>query len=92
MKRKYFILWYKDIPDSDFICEYGGHTRVKVTRVPDVSCLPLVEGFYGVARDAFFIFENIGLRGGGTDELISAVAWFKKRLGLRSFRLVNVRK
>lgn len=92
MKTKYFALSYRNLPDTEFICDCTNKLRLKATRIKDLSTVPLIEGIIGVSETAFFIFENVSSISVDRNSILNAIDWFKIYLRIPTMRIVEVRK
>lgn len=90
VEGKYLLLSYRDIPNTDFICENGGDLRIRVLKIPKSEITMLPEGHLLGAMDKWvLVFENISARVvAEQEEIIRAVQWYKSRFGLQSMNLL----
>ena len=91
IEGKYLLVSYRDIPNTDFICEYEGDIRIKVSKI-EKSALPAPgHSFSGAAEKWILIFENISNKLiQEQDELLQAVQWYKSKIGLRAMSVIYV--
>ena len=90
LEAKYLIVHYRDMPDTDFLCEYDGDMRLKVSRIPksDILSLPL-NYFCAIVDSCILVFESIGHRSGTKEDMFNAIVWYKKRNGFKSMFILN---
>ncbi|HEY0053950.1 MAG TPA: hypothetical protein VGB63_01225 [Pedobacter sp.] len=90
LKANYFMVNYRDIPDTDFLCEYGGDMRLKVSKIPKSDFLSLpVDYLCAIVDSCVLVFENIGKRAGTREDMFNAIVWYKKKNGFKSMFLLN---
>lgn len=90
IEGKYLLLSYRDIPDTDFICENGGDLRIRVVKIPKTELTSLPEGLVLETVDKWvLIFENISNKIiKEREEVIRAVHWYKCKFGLQAMNLL----
>ena len=90
VEGKYLLLSYRDMPDTDFICENGGDLRIRVLKIPKSESKALPQGqLFGSIDKWILVFENISSRViAEQDEIIRAVYWYKCKFGLQSMNLL----
>ena len=91
MKRKYLILWCKNVPNTEIICDCESDVRIKATKVKEIGVMPLFEGIYGIAGGIYFLFEDISNWRADKEQLLNAIDWFKSYIKLPSLRIVEIR-
>jgi hypothetical protein len=82
---KYLLVKYRDLPDTEFICENGGDLRIRVSRVCRSQLKSLPEGFLlGVVDKSILVFENVStMLDQENDEIVRAVQWYRRQFGVK---------
>jgi hypothetical protein len=92
MSRNYFLLYCHTLPDTEFICEYGGPVRLKATLVTKKEDIPFfTDSLYGILEESIIVFENVGKQWVGKEELLIAINWFKNHIKSPAMRIVDGR-
>jgi hypothetical protein len=92
LEGKYLLVSYRDIPNTDFICEYDGDIRIRVSKVDRLKVKAVAKGpFLGTNDSWVLVFENISNRLiQEQDEIMRAVSWYKSKVGLGGMNLVYI--
>ena len=90
MEAAYFMVNYRDMPNTDFLCEYGGDVRLKVSKVDKTDLLSLSgEYLCAIVESCILVFENIGNSVGSKDDIFKAIFWYKKRNGFKTMFILK---
>lgn len=94
IEGKYLLLNYRDMPDTDFICENGGDLRIRVLRIPRNKLDTLPEGELLGAMDKWIlVFQNISNRMiTEQEELIRAVHWYTCKFGIQQMKMLYLKR
>lgn len=90
MSKEYLLLHYADIPHVDFICEYDGLMRIKVTQYNNRLLFPLIKtAIYAIGEGSLYLFEFVGIKLCGKEEIVNAINWYKNYLKISEMRIIG---
>lgn len=89
LEGKYLLLSYRDIPDTEFICERCGDLRIRVSFV-EPSELPIEsDSLEELGGQKVLVFENVSNKSVEEQgQYIAAIKWYKSKLGLKIMSLI----
>lgn len=89
-RTEYLVLIYKDLPDTDFLCECNGGIRLKITKVNKSRFFELSrKSLCAILDTCVLVFEDVSHSLVAKDDILRAISWYKKWAGQPRMLLLN---
>ncbi|WP_207425943.1 hypothetical protein [Pedobacter sp. SYSU D00535] len=78
-KNNFVVVTYSHLPNTEYLCDYEGAIRVKVSKLREQVAAHLsTSQIYALADNCVYLFEDIGSSICSAAELMPAIQWYKK--------------
>ncbi|WP_207534715.1 hypothetical protein [Desertivirga arenae] len=79
VRNNYLVLTYANLPDSQFLCDFRGTIRVKISRIREkINTLSAGTIICGITDDCILLFEDVGCKSITWKDIEGALAWYKR--------------
>ena len=87
---RYLVVTYKDVPDTDFICDCKAEIRLRVSKIPKNKLFELSKTcLCAILDNCILVFEEIGNTLGTNEEILKAIFWYRNWLGEKTMYILN---
>ncbi|WP_207532439.1 hypothetical protein [Desertivirga arenae] len=79
MENKFLVLTYKHLPNTEFLCDFEGEVRLRISKMQDkVNTQLPASGLYVIANNGTYFFENIGSVFKSWTDFAYAIEWYQR--------------
>jgi hypothetical protein len=77
--NNYLIVTYKNLPNTEFICDRKGEIRIKVSKIKErVVAMLCANRIYALTDNCLYLFDDVGSKVKSLTDFAPAIEWYKK--------------
>jgi hypothetical protein len=87
--NNFVVLTYKSLPETEFICDYKGEIRIKVSKIKEkLTILLSSKRMYAMTDHCLYLFDDVGSKVRSLTDFVPAIEWYKMYCNEQDMRLV----